>query len=156
MLVTCRKNTERQKAATFTVFREDDGLVETCILTGGNRCSGCESVARGAKRHTSTQSNGPAHVLPDDVGGRRTALAHWIADAGNPLTVRSIVNRIWQYHFGSGLAANSNNFGARGGKPTHPDLLDYLSRRFLQGNWILRNYTRQSCFPRRTGDRLFR
>jgi hypothetical protein len=77
-------------------------------------------------------------VLPDDVGGRRTALAHWIADAGNPLTVRSIVNRIWQYHFGSGLAANSNNFGAKGGKPTHPDLLDYLSRRFLQGNWSIK------------------
>ena len=77
-------------------------------------------------------------MLPDDVGGRRTALAKWIADAGNPLTVRSIVNRVWQYHFGRGLAANSNNFGAKGGKPTHPELLDYLSNRFLQGNWSIK------------------
>ena len=135
-----KKTQNARKLRRFTVFREDDGLVETCILTGGSLDAPGAKVSPGVLSAVSlrTQSKEPAHVLPDDVGGRRTALAHWIADAGNPLTVRSIVNRIWQYHFGSGLAANSNNFGAKGGKPTHPDLLDYLSRRFLQGNWSIK------------------
>ena len=88
------------------------------------------------------QSEGPGHLLPTDVSGRRVALAKWIADAQNPLTVRSIVNRIWQYHFGRGLAVNSNNFGAKGGKPTHPDLLNYLSRRFLESNWSIKKLHR--------------
>lgn len=58
---------------------------------------------------------------------RRAALAHWITDAQNPLTWRSIVNRVWHYHFGRGLVSSPNDFGKMGGTPSHPELLDWLA-----------------------------
>ena len=62
---------------------------------------------------------------------RRAALARWITDPKNPLTWRSIVNRVWQYHFGRGLSDTPNDFGRMGGPPTHPELLDWLASEFL-------------------------
>lgn len=70
--------------------------------------------------------------------GRRTALARWITRADNPLTTRVIVNRVWQSHFGQGLAANTSDFGRLGDPPTHPELLDWLTRQFLAGGWRLK------------------
>ncbi len=60
-------------------------------------------------------------------GARRAALANWIADVQNPLTWRSIANRIWQYHFGRGLCDTPSDFGRMGGVPSHPELLDWLA-----------------------------
>jgi hypothetical protein len=67
---------------------------------------------------------------PDDEGSRRAALACWIADTKNPLTWRSIANRIWHYHFGRGLVDTPNDFGWNGARPTHPALLDWLAVAF--------------------------
>src|SRR5262249_13031765 len=64
---------------------------------------------------------------PMDEGARRAALAHWLTDPRNPLTWRSIVNRVWQRHFGSGLVATPNDFGRMGRTPSHPELLDWLA-----------------------------
>ena len=58
---------------------------------------------------------------------RRAALADWLAHHDNPLTWRSIVNRVWHYHFGRGLCDTPNDFGRMGSEPTHPDLLDWLA-----------------------------
>ena len=63
----------------------------------------------------------------DNEGARRAALAKWITDESNALTWRSIVNRVWQYHFGRGLVETPNDFGRMGGKPSHPELLDALA-----------------------------
>lgn len=70
--------------------------------------------------------------------GRRGTLANLLADAGNPLTARVMVNRIWQHHFGKGIVATPSNFGLRGDEPTHPDLLDDLARRFLESGWSVK------------------
>ncbi len=69
-------------------------------------------------------------VNPDDEGPRRAALANWVADANNPLVWRSIVNRVWHYHFGRGLVDTPNDFGWNGSRPTHPELLDWLAAAF--------------------------
>ena len=66
-------------------------------------------------------------------GDRRASLAHWLSDRRNPLTWRSIVNRVWQYHFGRGLAASANDFGRMGQPPSHPELLDWLAIEFRDG-----------------------
>ncbi|MFM7070709.1 MAG: DUF1553 domain-containing protein [Planctomycetota bacterium] len=71
-------------------------------------------------------------------GERRAALARWLVSPRNPLTWRSIVNRVWQYHFGRGLVETSNDFGRMGTAPTHPDLLDWLACEFHDGGGSLK------------------
>ncbi len=90
---------------------------------------------------TAAASSGPApssDQWQDRADGRRSELANWIASPENPLTTRVIVNRIWQSHFGSGLAPNASDFGVLGGPPSHPELLDWLTVRFLEGGWRIK------------------
>ncbi|HEV3080229.1 MAG TPA: PSD1 and planctomycete cytochrome C domain-containing protein [Gemmataceae bacterium] len=63
-------------------------------------------------------------------GGRRQALAEWLAQRNNVLTWRSLVNRVWQYHFGRGIVDTPNDFGWNGSRPSHPELLDWLAVEF--------------------------
>ncbi len=71
-------------------------------------------------------------------GDRRAALARWLTDARNVLAWRSIVNRVWQYHFGRGIVATPNDFGRMGQLPTHPELLDWLAVEFRDGGQSLK------------------
>lgn len=81
-----------------------------------------------------------AWQLPSDApeGQRRLALADWIVSPDNPLTPRVVANRIWQHHFGTGIVHTPNDFGYMGGRPSHPELLDWLARQLLQHEWRLK------------------
>ncbi len=78
----------------------------------------------------------------ENEGARRVALATWIANPRNPLTWRSIVNRVWHYHFGRGIVDTPNDFGANGSMPTHPELLDWLAANFRDGRQSLKDLHR--------------
>ncbi len=92
-------------------------------------------------------------LAPDDIKvapltdknstGRRTALANWITSPENPLSTRVIVNRVWQYHFGRGLSVHTSDFGKLGEAPTHPELLDWLTRGFIENGWSMKWLHRQ-------------
>jgi mono/diheme cytochrome c family protein len=76
-------------------------------------------------------------------GSGRIELARAIASSENPLTARVLVNRVWQQHFDRGIVATASNFGALGQRPTHPELLDYLARRFIALGWSLKALHRE-------------
>lgn len=81
---------------------------------------------------------GGATLPPGYKGSGRRLLADWIADPDNPLTARVMVNRIWHHHFGFGLVRTTSDFGVRGTPPTHPVLLDYLARFFVDSGWSVK------------------
>ncbi|MDA0589675.1 MAG: PSD1 and planctomycete cytochrome C domain-containing protein [Planctomycetota bacterium] len=80
---------------------------------------------------------------PITQGSGRRELAAWIASPSNPLTARVIVNRVWHWHFGEGLARTPSNFGMLSEPPTHPELLDWLATRFIEDGWSLKKLHRR-------------
>ena len=85
---------------------------------------------------------GGATVPPGFEGSGRLLLADWIASADNPLTARVMANRVWHHHFGTGLVGTTSDFGVRGSPPTHPLLLDYLARYFIDSGWSVKSLHR--------------
>jgi hypothetical protein len=86
-------------------------------------------------------------TIPEPSGnatttGRRTVLANWLTRPDNPLTTRVIVNRVWQWHFGKGIAGTTSDLGHLGEKPTHPELLDWLTTQFVKGGWKMKDLHR--------------
>jgi len=82
----------------------------------------------------------PGQLPPQGSG--RLEFARWLTQPEHPLTARVMVNRIWSYHFGEGLVRSPDNFGLLGERPTHPELLDWLSRRFVESGWSLKSLHR--------------
>ncbi|MDB4453844.1 DUF1553 domain-containing protein [bacterium] len=91
---------------------------------------------------------------------RRVALARAIADPANPLTARVMANRIWHHHFGAGIVSTPGDFGANGGEPSHPELLDWLAGELVGSGWSVKalhrvilntNTYRQASTPKTTG-----
>ena len=123
-----------------------DWRPKSTILDGGSVHAPGETVSPGvlsAPRLPTGRAGGTGpYSLPDALSGRRLALAQWIVDPRNPLTARSIVNRVWAYHFGQGLVSTPNNLGALGGKPTHPALLDWLASEFVENGWSMKRLHR--------------
>lgn len=81
--------------------------------------------------------------LPDGAPNNRLGLAQWTVSASNPLTARVTVNRYWQRLFLTGLVATTEDFGSQGRPPTHPELLDWLARDFIDHDWDLRHLLKQ-------------
>ncbi|MEM7697766.1 MAG: PSD1 and planctomycete cytochrome C domain-containing protein [Verrucomicrobiota bacterium] len=126
--------------------RPADWTPETHILAGGALGAEGDAVTPGVlsalRVATDVGSEEDPYALGTEVDGRRLGLARWITDPTNPLTARSIVNRVWQYHFGKPLAGNPNNFGVKGAPPTHPELLDWLAVDFVENGWTFKRLHR--------------
>jgi len=121
--------------AQAPIMQEMTNPPETHIATGGDFRVPGDKVTPGTLA-----------VLPPlniDNTPPRLALARWIASPENPLTARVMVNRIWQELFGRGLVRTSEDFGAQGEKPSHPELLDWLASEFMDRGWSMKSMVRR-------------
>jgi hypothetical protein len=134
------RSATRYDALAYSVKEGADA--ETFILPVGNLKTPGEKVTPGVLNAVYVYDR-PAHAeVPMATAGRRLALANWVANRENPLTARVMANRIWAWHFGRGIAANPNNLGKLGEKPTHPELLDWLANYFIAHGWSVKEMHR--------------
>jgi hypothetical protein len=118
------------------------GLPPTRVLIRGDYRQPGDAVEAGFPTALAGNSE-PATIESDryrqyPTRGWRLTLAKWIASPENPLTARVMVNRIWQYHFGTGIVATPSDFGVNGERPTHPELVDWLAHRFVEEGWSVK------------------
>lgn len=122
--------------------KNDSWTPESYIYMGGSYSATGEPVTPGVLSACSVEAEGAPtsdpFALPTTQSGRRLAFAKWVANPANPLSTRTIVNRLWQHHFGTGIVKTANNFGAKGDSPSHPELLDWLTGEFLDGGWKIK------------------
>ncbi|MDQ2898508.1 MAG: PSD1 and planctomycete cytochrome C domain-containing protein [Acidobacteriota bacterium] len=112
--------------------------VEQKVLLRGDYHNGGEDAPKSVPAILMKAAPAPEHF----TGSGRLELADWFTRPDNPLTARVMVNRIWLGHFGEGIVATPDNFGRMGARPTHPELLDYLSKRFIEGGWSVKKMHR--------------
>ncbi len=112
------------------------------VLRRGNPAQPADLVSAGGIAATgiATADFGLEADAPD--ADRRRELAEWITDPKNPLFARVIVNRVWHYHFGTGLVETPNDFGFNGGRPSHPELIDWLASDLIEQGWSLKHLHR--------------
>jgi hypothetical protein len=120
------------------VLKEDSSPEQFHVLKRGN------PLTRGVvvpPRFLSVLASTNAQPFPD--GKRRLGLARALVSRDNPLTRRVLVNWVWQHHFGQGLVRTPDDWGTRGNRPTHPELLDYLASVFAEDGWSLKKLHRR-------------
>ena len=134
--LTDRMKTLTEKAPTppaIAMAVQDSTVVDMRVHIRGSHKNQGDVVPRGVLAALNT----PVEPIPVDQSGR-LQLARWIANSRNPLTARVMANRIWLHHFGQGIVPTPDNFGNLGEKPTHPELLDWLALRFVEGGWSIK------------------
>jgi Protein of unknown function (DUF1553)/Protein of unknown function (DUF1549) len=114
----------------------DEKTPPTYVLKRGDAKSKAEQVTAAFPRvlsieHRADQIHGERRLGSPS----RTDLAKWLTRPDHPLTARVWANRVWQHHFGRGIVATANDFGARGARPTHPELLDWLATELVHSGW---------------------
>jgi len=134
---------------TAMAVEDDADAADTQIRIRGVEKQRGETVPRGflqvaSHAHNSaSQENAPCiAAIPEKTSGR-LQLAQWIASADNPLTARVQVNRIWAWMFGTGIVKSVDNFGTTGDTPSHPELLDYLAKDFVEQGWSVKRLIRE-------------
>ncbi|HEY3898604.1 MAG TPA: DUF1553 domain-containing protein [Chthoniobacter sp.] len=142
-LIVAKKKADDAKAARERIERETPRTMvmrdrpeprDTYILVKGAYDKYADKVEHGT----------PAFLppLPPDAPKNRLALARWLVSPEHPLTARVIVNRYWQTFFGRGIVKTTGDFGLQGDKPTHPQLLDWLARDFIDSGWDVKRMMR--------------
>lgn len=140
-----RNDTEyRQAQAELKRLREEEnalanGVQEIMVMKELPKARPAYLLKRGAYDAPADQvfPGTPERIfpMPAEYPMNRLGLAKWITDARNPLTARVAVNRIWKLHFGRGLVTTVEDFGAQGQSPTHPELLNWLARHYMDSGW---------------------
>ncbi len=120
------------------MLKDADKPADISVAIRGDEKNKGEIAPRG---FLSILSHGDRQLFKNGSG--RLELAEAIASAANPMTARVMVNRIWQYHFGAGIVRSTSNFGQMGERPTHPELLDYLAKRFVDSGWSVKTIHRE-------------
>ena len=130
------------------------GPMGKCILVGG-------SLQPWRRSHARVMAPFPAPITIESTPWKvflirpmAAAIRQMAGQPGQHARSRSIANRIWNYHFGRGIVNTPNNFGAMGGKPTHPELLDYLASWFLENDWSIKELHRFIMTSKPTAARL--
>ncbi|MDV6029397.1 MAG: DUF1553 domain-containing protein [Phycisphaera sp. RhM] len=113
-------------------------LPEVRLLIRGNPETPGGDVLPPAALSALAMLNPELGTITSDEGQRRVALARWITSIDNPLVRRVIVNRLWHWHFGQGLVDTPSDFGFGGGRPSHPELLDWLADALVDHDWSLK------------------
>ena len=134
------------RAGLSTLLRADTAYIgrfttpePTHRLHRGDPMEKRETVPPGALAEVAAKTA----IAPDAADPvRRVTLANWIIAPSNPLPARVMVNRLWQHHFGTGLVTTSSDFGFNGGRPSHPELLDWLAGEFVANKWSMKHIHR--------------
>ena len=124
-----------KKVREIVTMRESAKPVPAYILARGDYTSPAEKVGR--------ETPDWLPPFPDDQPRNRLGYARWLTSPDHPLTARVTINRIWQDIFGTGIVETSDNFGLQGAQPTHPELLDWLARDFINHGWDFKRAIRQ-------------
>ena len=130
---------EINQPAEFAMAVAESGRKKTWVLGRGNPSMKGEEIGPAFPQCLNPP---PANVPVKVVGptsGKRRVLAEWITSTENPTTARVMANRIWQHHFGRGLARTTSDFGFQGRPPTHPYLLDWLASEFVASGWRMKS-----------------
>lgn len=128
-ILTFINNLDTLEKIPLLVMKEMPQLRQTFVLDRGLYNKPTQKV----------ESNAPESILPfDKYPKNRLGLSEWLFDEKNPLTARVAVNRLWQMCLGRGLVFTSDDFGAQGALPTHPELLDHLASKFVADGWNIK------------------
>ena len=137
-----RKANAPEKVRKVMSVREHKNASNSPVHLRGEIRSQGSVVPRGFLVVATPENRTTEAKIPTGQSGR-LQLADWIATADNPLTARVFVNRVWHHLFGRGIVRSTDNFGKMGDRPSHPKLLDYLSRFFIENNWSTKSLIRK-------------
>ncbi|MCF6311419.1 MAG: PSD1 and planctomycete cytochrome C domain-containing protein [Verrucomicrobiales bacterium] len=125
---------QHPEGSTQFVYQEMPQGRKTRLLKRGDFLSPEKEVSSGVPSFL--------HPMPKNAGSGRLAFARWLVDRKSPTTARTIVNRIWQSYFGSGLFETTDDLGSSGASPSHPELLDWLAVELMDHNWSVKHIHR--------------
>lgn len=142
-----REHAQREPRPPLTeVYTTIAGGQDVFLLRRGEVDNKQEKAEPSFIQVLATAQDKEAHWLPKPASGLsaidpRIGLANWMTDVDHgagALLARVMVNRLWQHHFGEGIVGTTNDFGAQGERPTHPELLEWLAAEFVKGGWKLK------------------